>query len=55
MRYGIETDFIQVQKTCKRNNTLFCIGMIDADHFKQVNDRYGHPVGDIALRHLANT
>jgi len=55
MRYGIETDFIQIQKNCKRNNTLFYIGMIDVDHFKRVNDNYGHSVGDIALRHLANT
>lgn len=55
LRYGIEDEFIQVQKTCRRNKTQFYVGMIDIDHFKQVNDVHGHPAGDIALRHLAET
>jgi two-component system cell cycle response regulator len=29
--------------------------MIDVDHFKQVNDRWGHPVGDRALQSIAET
>lgn len=30
-----------------------CFAMIDIDHFKAVNDNYGHPVGDRIIRSLA--
>ena len=29
--------------------------MVDADHFKQINDTWGHPCGDACLQHLAAT
>lgn len=34
--------------------TPLTISMLDVDHFKQVNDTYGHAVGDDVLRRLAS-
>ena len=38
---------------CSRNSAQACLLMIDIDHFKAVNDRYGHPVGDEVIRGVA--
>ena len=35
------------------SNGLLAVAMLDIDHFKMVNDRYGHPMGDQVIRRLA--
>ena len=43
-------DYVQIGK---RSGRGFAILMVDADHFKRINDTHGHSVGDAVLQQLA--
>lgn len=52
-RRHLDSELARICIRASETGEAICVGMIDVDHFKAYNDRYGHTEGDAALRRIA--
>jgi diguanylate cyclase (GGDEF)-like protein len=48
----LDLEMQQLWKNAKAGTTTVAIVMVDIDHFKNLNDRYGHVAGDMCLKRV---
>ncbi|MFC5137121.1 diguanylate cyclase domain-containing protein [Actinomycetospora rhizophila] len=54
-RRRLGADLDAAVANAKRHSSPMSVIMLDLDHFKELNDRYGHQQGDVVLQEVAST
>jgi len=52
-RARLEEESRRWMNFCRRQSLPLCMVFVDVDNLKSINDRYGHAMGDVALKEIA--